>query len=415
MPDNHVANSTVRENQLLLLDADTVAEMRGRATDTIDLAREKAFEGRDNLAATLRRGLANRPVRAAVMAVSVDQARERLDKLVAVLRDDTTTIDVGNGVFAGRAGGDPHIGYVFPGQGSYIDIGGDVFARRFAAARDFYDTVTLPTEGDPTSLGASQPRIVASSVAAVRVLSGLGIEATVALGHSLGEVTALHWAGVMSESQLLDLASAHGQILGNICTGNGAMGIVAADPEGTERLLHGEPVFVAGYNNPGQTVIAGPAEAVARVRMAARSAGLGSAILPVSDAFHTPAMAPAEGEVRAYLTGARLRPLERRVVSTVTGDALPPDTDVVDLLVRQLCEPVRFSQAVRRMADEVSLILEVGPGRLLSGHVPRICPTVPVVPLATDDESLSGVLAAAAAAHVLGGAVRHDQLPAELA
>jgi hypothetical protein len=64
------------------------------------------------------------------------------------------------------------------------------------------------------------------------------------------------------------------------------------------------------------------------------------------------------------------------------------------------------------MADEVSLLVEVGPGRLLSNLVPQICPSVPVVPLTTDDASLSGVLCAAAAAYVLGAPVRHDRLVA---
>jgi enediyne polyketide synthase len=405
--------SAARGHQLLLLDAETIAELRGRVAGLIDLVRGPAFGRLGDLAATLQRGLADRPVRAAVVAASADQAGERLAKLVVTLRGDiAATLDVANGVFAGRAGSKPAIGFLFSGQGSDSGTDADALTRRFETARDLYRTVTIPTAADPAALSAAQPRIVASSAAGVRVLSVLGVEASAAAGHSLGELTALQWAGAMSEPALVALAAAHGQIMVDICTGDGTMAVIAGRPDEVEPLLRGEPVVIAGYNNPAQMVVAGPVEAVARVRRAAAAAGRKSARIPVSDAFHSPAMAPAADPLRAYLAGMRFRPLERPVLSTVTGDVLPPDTDLRDLLVRQLCEPVLFSQAVERMADEVSLIVEVGPGRLLSVHAAQVCPSVPVVPLTTDDESLSGLMCTVAAAYVLGAPVRHDRLVA---
>lgn len=403
-------------HHLLLLDARTVTELRGRVAHLTDQVRGSGPGGLGDVAESSQRGLAGRPVRAGVVAASAEQACERLDKLAAALRGGAAaTFDVADGVFAGdadRADGEPRIGYLFPGQGSTVEIGGDALTGRFETARDFYRTVPLPAAGDPRSLGAAQPRIVASSATGVRVLSGLGIEASVAAGHSLGELTALQWAGAMSEAELPALAAAHGQILADVCTGDGMMAVVTGSRDEVEPLLRGETVAIAGYNNPAQTVVAGPAEAFPRVRRAAVAAGLKAARLPVPDAFHTPVMAPAAEPLRAYLAGRRFRPLERRVVSTVTGDVLPPDTDLRDLLVEQLCTPVMFSQAVQRMAGEVSLIIEVGPGRLLSVHAARACPDVPVVPLAADEPSLSGVLCAAAAAYVLGAPVRHERLVA---
>jgi enediyne polyketide synthase len=94
----------------------------------------------------------------------------------------------------------------------------------------------------------------------------------------------------------------------------------------------------------------------------------------------------------------------------VTGDVLAQGTDLRQLLVRQLCEPVRFSQALARMVADVSLLIEVGPGKVLSGLAARNCPDVPVIPLATDGASVDGVLCAAAAAYVLGAPVRHEPL-----
>ena len=101
------------------------------------------------------------------------------------------------------------------------------------------------------------------------------------------------------------------------------------------------------------------------------------------------------------------------MLSTVTGDALAADADLGELLVRQVREPVRFSEALGRMAADVDLLIEAGPGRVLSGLAAGIAPHVPVIPLDTDGASLAGVLSAAAAAYVLGAPVQPDRLFAD--
>lgn len=175
-------------------------------------------------------------------------------------------------------------------------------------------------------------------------------------------------------------------------------GIFAGHPAGMPAI---------GYLFPGQ----GSGEGTGGSALAARFETVRDLYRKVViDAFHSQAMAPAATGLCAYLAGLRFRPPQRRVLSTVTGDVLEPGTDLRQLLVRQLCEPVRFSQALDRMVAEVSLLIEVGPGRVLSGLAARSCPDVPVVPLATDGASVTGVLCAAAAAYVLGAPVRHDPL-----
>ncbi|WP_185845746.1 ACP S-malonyltransferase [Kibdelosporangium aridum] len=401
--------------QLLLLDGHTVAELHDRVTRLIDLASEPTCGTLDNLAVNLRRALADRPMRTAVVADSAGQARERLTKLAAALRDDNaTTIDVANGVFAGRADSRPAIGYLFPGQGANNDTEGSALTRRFETARDFYRTVTIPTAENFLPPSVFQQQIVASSVVGLRVLNTLGIEASMAAGHSLGELTALHWAGAMSESALLTFVAERGQIVARACTGTGAMMGIAASPDEVKPLLIDEPVVIVGYNNPVETAVAGPAEAVARVQQAALAASLKAERMPVRDAFHSSAMAAAADGLRAYLAGMEFGPLDRPVASTVTGDVLPSDTDLRELLVRQICEPVWFSQAVERMANEVSLLIEVGPSEALSYHASLIRPNTPAVPLSTDSTSLYGVLSVAAAAYVLGAPVRLDRLHSEL-
>ncbi len=412
-----------QDQEILLLDATSPAELRHRATHLAELSAKVSYAELGDLAATLEQQLAGRPVRAAVVAGAPEEAGRRFAALASLLEvrtapgtasgaknDSPVTIDVAGGVFLGTATRTPRIGYLFPGQGSGKRNDGGALARRFETVAELYRQRKLPTGGDLSETAAAQPRIVVSSLAALRVLTMLGIEATAAAGHSLGELTGLHWAGAMDEQALVDLATVRGREMSAAGDGNGAMASLAAGPAETEPMLRGEPVVIAGYNGPAQTVISGPADAVERVCAIATKRGLLASRLPVSHAFHSPLIAPAVAGIAAYLNGQRFERLERQVWSTSTSDLLPADTDIPDLLVRQVLEPVRFHQAVQQMAAGVDLLVEVGPGRVLSGLAADIAPTIPVVALDADGASLAGLLSATAAAYVLGAPVRHDLL-----
>ena len=406
--------TTERDTELLVLDGGNLADLRGRIAYLAEVTGRLAPAELGALAATLQRGLSGRPVRAAVVATSPERASARLARLLTMLdRGDHAAIDVTGGVFLGEGSGQPSIGYLFPGQGSGKGDDGGALARRFETVRDLYRTVTLPASDDPAATIVAQPRITRSSVAGLRVLSLLGIEATAAAGHSLGELTALHWAGAMTEAELFALAAARGRVMMDASEGGGAMAGIGAGPDEVEPLLSDEPVVIAGYNGPAQTVISGPAEPVERVREAAAANGVKAARVRVSHAFHSAAVAPAAAGLDTYLAGRPFRPLARRVHSTVTGDVLPADADLRQILVRQVREPVRFSQALGGMAPRADLLIEVGPGRVLSGLAARITPDTPVIALSTDGPSLTGVVSAAAAAYVLGMPVRHDLLTAD--
>ena len=405
--------SSRQDCELLLVDAASMVEMRGRLAGLAELCSRLSYAELGDLAATLAREAGHGPARAAIVAASPDQAEDRLARLLEVLDDGARqAVDVSAGIFLGEGAGAARIGYLFPGQGSGKGTEG-ALRRRLALVRDLYHAAALPAGGDAIATAVAQPRIATSSVAGLRVLSLLGIEADAAVGHSLGELTALHWAGAMDESALLALAAERGRVMAEASEGGGAMAGIAADPARVEALLRGGDVVIAGYNGPGQTVISGPAEAVERVRRAATSDGIATAQIAVSHAFHSPAVAPAAAELGRYLADREFRPLASRVLSTVTGDALPGDADLRALLVRQVREPVRFSEALGRMAADVDLLIEVGPGRVLSGLAAGIAPGVPVIPLDTDSPSLAGVLSAAAAAYALGAPLRHDRLFAD--
>jgi len=401
-----------QDNELLLIDAATTADLRGRVAGLAAMCRGLAFAELGDLAATLARELSDLPVRAAVVAASPYQAADRLARLLELLDSGASeAIEATAGVFLGKAARTPRIGYLFPGQGSGKGTGG-AFRRRFAAVRDLSQAFSVPADGDLVATAVAQPRIVSSSIEGLRVLALLGIEAEAGVGHSLGELTALHWAGAMDETELLALATERGRVMAQASQGGGAMASIAAGPDQVEPLLR-DTVVIGGYNGPGQTVISGPAQAVERVCRAAAAAGLTTSQIPVSHAFHSPMVAPAAAGLQEYLTGREFKPLTRCVLSTVTGEGLPANADLPDLLVRQVREPVRFSAACGQLAAGADLLIEVGPGRVLSGLAAGVAPDVPVIPLDTDGSSLAGVLAAAGACYVLGAAIRTDVLFAD--
>lgn len=403
--------SSRQDCELLLLDAGSTDELRHKVATLAGQAEKISYAEMADVAAMAERDLAGRAVRAAVVAASPERLAAGLGALLTALDSDTgTVIDAGAGVFLGSGTVQPRIGYLFPGQGSGRRAEGGAIAERFEAARELYRTLDVRIDGELADTSAAQPRIVAASAAGLRVLAALGIEAVTAAGHSLGELTSLHWAGGMDEADLIRLAAARGQVMASASDGGGAMASIAAAPDRVGPLLDGEPVVIAGYNGPRQTVVSGPSGAVDKVCGLAAAAGLVTARIAVSHAFHSPAVARAATEFAVPLSRQRFHRLKRQVVSTVTGEPLPADTDLPDLLIRQVLEPVRFGAAVERLAAEVDLLVEVGPGRVLSTLAADIAPNVPVVALDTDSQSLAGTLSAVAAAYVLGAPVRHDQL-----
>ena len=315
------------------------------------------------------------------------------------------------------AHGGPRLGFLFPGQASPPHLDGGAWARRFPEVAALYRHLhrRLPEirereEVLDTSL--AQPVLVTASRAALTVLDLLGLEGSVAVGHSLGEIPALAWAGALDEDDLLELALVRGRAMSELGDGDGAMASLAAPVEAVEPLLP-EGVGVAGANSPRQTVVSGPREGVEEVLRRAREENLAATRLPVSHAFHSPLVSAAAEPLQRHLEGLELRAPQRRVSSTVTGAVLGPDDDPAELLVRQVASPVLFRQAVAA-ADEVDLWIELGSGRVLTGLVSDGAGAdgqpVPVLALDAGGPSLRGLLSAVGAAFSLGAPVAAEAL-----
>ncbi|WP_405434279.1 SDR family NAD(P)-dependent oxidoreductase [Streptomyces anulatus] len=401
---------SLQDCELLLLDGESSAELRERLTKAADLVPRLSYAQLGDLAHTLQRDLRELPWRAAVVVSSPDDAERRLRQLTDALeRDPGRLVTVDDRAFVGCVGGEAgNIGFLFPGQGSGRGTDGGALRRRFAQAAEVHERAGLPGDGDPVATDVVQPRIVTAATAGLRVLDWLGVEAASAVGHSLGELVALHWAGALDEALLSEAARVRGEAMATYGE-PGTMASLSATPERVRELTYGVDVVIAGYNGPERTVVAGPAGAVAAVTERASRQGVVCTPLAVSHAFHSPLVASAADVFGGWLVDTRFGPVRRRVLSTVTGRELAEDTDLCKLLHRQITEPVLFTRAVQEAARDVDLFVEVGPGQVLSSLATGAT-GVPSVALDTDERSLRGLLRVAGAAYVIGAPLMHERL-----
>ncbi|WBB53770.1 type I polyketide synthase [Verrucosispora sp. WMMD573] len=396
-----------QDAELLLLDAADPAALRERVAALLPPLARLSYGELTDLAGALAGELGDRSMRLAVVATSPAEAVSRFERALAALDrgDDELLAD---GLALCRILRPARLGFLFPGQGSGRRVDGGALARRFPSAAEVHRTAALPADADAVATEVAQPRIAAGSLAGLRVLTELGVEAHLAVGHSLGEITALHWAGTVDAAELLRIAAARGAVMAG-CREPGTMAGIAADDTATAGLIGSEPVVVAGYNGPRQTVVAGPSDAVRRVCQRATEAGVHWADLAVSHAFHSPLMTSAAREFGDWLTDVRLAAPHRPVISTVTGAELASDTDLVALLRRQITEPVHFARAVCEAGRRVDALVEVGPGQVLS-RMARELVDVPVFATVTDAPTLAGFLGTVGALWALGACVDHGAL-----
>ena len=284
---------------------------------------------------------------------------------------------------------------LFPGQGSQeVGMGRDV-CEASPAARAVYATADavlgfplsrLCFEGPEDELRRTeiqQPALLATSIALLRALEEQAKPAPAfALGHSLGEYTALVAAGALSLEDGLALVHARGRFMQEaVPQGRGAMAAVlgiGAEPvaEACRRAAAetGGVVSPANLNAPEQTVIAGDTASVERAVAFAKAAGARRTVaLPVSAPFHCALMRPAAEKLASELARVRFQTAKIPVITNVEAEPNQDAARVPALLERQVTAPVRFVECIRKLvALGVTRVLEVGPGAVLSGLVARI-------------------------------------------
>ena len=301
------------------------------------------------------------------------------------------------------------IAFVFPGQGSQaVGMGRDLgeSSPRWDAANaalgfDLKRLVFEGPEADLTLTANTQPAILATSIVALDALTAAGICCEFVAGHSLGEYSALVAAGAVDFADAIRTVRARGQFMQEaVPAGKGAMAAVlgldrALVAQACEEATDVGPVQLANLNGPGQTVIAGAASAVKKAADLAKAKGAKRAVLlPVSAPFHSALLQPAAERLATVLQGIRFRDLGVPLVTNVDADLLTEGARVAETLVRQVTAPVRWEDGVLRLANEgVTVAVEVGPGKVLSGLIRRIAPAMQVLNV-EDRASLQATLEA---------------------
>ncbi len=298
------------------------------------------------------------------------------------------------------------VAYIFPGQGSqFVGMGRDLY-ESFASAKAIFDQADkvlgipltrLCFEGPEVELRQTinaQPALLTTSYACLEAARearrGLPAPAYVA-GHSLGEYTALAVVGVLDFATAVHLARERGRRMyeAGVITPGGMSAILGLDENLLLEVCRETGTEIANVNCPGQLVISGAVEKVAKAGELAKVKGAARAIpLQVSGAFHSALMQPAVDGMAKVIAKVSFRNPVIPVIGNTTAQPLTTGEAVKTELMNQLCHCVRWQSSAEYMVSQgVATFIEIGPGKVLTGLIKRINKEVKTVNLG-DAESI---------------------------
>ncbi|MBK8176046.1 MAG: SDR family NAD(P)-dependent oxidoreductase [Rhodospirillales bacterium] len=410
----------------------------------LDAAREEAAhmargELADFSASLAQRMAPNSPVRGAFCADSPGSLAQKLEALAAMIskgvREGSFVRDELRGLWLGNNAARLRVAYLFPGQGSQRINMAKTWVRRFdwAAAllekaekavealggaefvtRMIIDNPQVLSEDALTArqraLAATevaQPAIILASLIWYRRLGELGLAPDVVGGHSLGELMSLYAGGVYDEDTLLELAARRGYEMSPARgDARGTMAALLCGRKVAESLLASVPGYlaIANINGPEQIAVSGEEASIERIIEAAGRQGVNARPLPVSNAFHSKFMDGASERFVAAFPDLAGAVEDCRPLSCMDGKPIQGRVPVGRYLGRQMLSQVDFVSLATSIASEADLVIEVGPGRVLSDLFTSIVGKEGAVALPVEPQvgSMLGFKQVLAAAHVLG-------------
>lgn len=237
----------------------------------------------------------------------------------------------------------------------------------------------------------TQPAMVTTGIAIMKVVEKQGLLPDTAAGLSLGEYEALYAAGALSVTDAIRVVARRGELMeAAVPAGVGAMAaVLGAEASLIEETLSEIPeVWIANYNCPGQIVISGKKEAVEAAAEALKARGIKRVLmLNVSGPFHSGLLREAGEALGKVLAETEIHPLRIPYYANVTGDIVEDAAAVKGLLTEQVYSSVRFEQSIRNMLSAgVDTFYELGPGKTLAGFVKKIDREATVVNIETMED-----------------------------
>jgi len=427
-----------QETEIFVLSAVTVSDLLRRTWTVRKTAEGLSLSELVDLAAHLTRELQPQlPIRATVIAGTPEELVERLSLLEKLLRETPPSkgevvVSPQKEVWVGNAVRQNRVGFLFPGQGSQqlnmtrslveryswaqeLVEQADVWLREVGAqgVREFiYVPLDRAVNGEQVAewsrklaqTEVAQPAICLTSLLWMRYLNRLGVKPVAVAGHSLGELSAFHAAGAFDEKALLGLAAVRGQAMSAPVNGNspGAMASLACSQETAEVLLQRVSGYavLANINSPQQMVISGEQASVEQAIELATDEGIRTRQLPVSNGFHSQLVSAAAKHLGQHeLIPDTLEEMTVPLFSSVDGRRPPVGIALREHFANQVLAQVDFVSLVKTLMQNCDLLVEVGPGKVLSGLVSDIAgpngpPCLPVESKSGLDRDLNVVLAA---------------------
>ena len=303
------------------------------------------------------------------------------------------------------------IGFIFPGQGSqYVGMGKDLY-EKYDEVKKVYETASeilgidikeLSFEGDEESLGQTkntQIAILTMSLGILEILKKENISAVMASGLSLGEYTALIYAGYISFEDGIKIVRKRGELMQeNIPTGEWQMAsIIGLEDEAVEQIckeVNTGFVVPANYNCPGQVAISGEKQAVEVAMEKAKEAGARKVVpLKTSGPFHTEKLKVASDKLREELDKIEIKYNDKvKVIKNIDAKPYTEADDIIEILSKHVMSPVQYKKTLEDMiAEGVDTFIEIGPGKVLSGFVKRVSKEVKILNI-TDCDTLKNTI-----------------------
>ena len=286
------------------------------------------------------------------------------------------------------------LAFVYAGQGSqHVGMGKDfyqeftLFAQVFDHAPVDFDLKKLCFEGPEEQLSQTrytQPCMAAFAVGVTDLLYQEGIRPQLAAGLSLGEYSALYAAGVFSRGTVISTVALRGRAMEEAAAGLdcGMTAVLGLDREKLQQACNGAAelgvVQICNYNCPGQLVIGGEKAAVDKAGELAKELGAKRCMpLKVSGPFHTRLMKPAGDALAAHFKTIDFQPMALPVYFNCLGGPMDAGDNIPALLERQVQSSVYWEDTIRRMeAEGVDTVVEIGPGKALSGFFKKTAPGI---------------------------------------